>query len=38
MILDQGRVQEFGRREDLVRDPASRFSKLLQAGFEELIA
>lgn len=38
MIMENGRVQEHGRREALVRDPASRFSQLLRTGLEEAIA
>ena len=38
LILDSGEIQEFGRREDLVRDPDSKFSRLRQAGLQELIA
>jgi ABC-type multidrug transport system fused ATPase/permease subunit len=37
MILEDGRVSEFGRREELVRDPASLFSRLLQTGLEEVL-
>ena len=38
LILDDGRVAEFGRRSDLVADPRSRFSKLLEVGLEEVLA
>ena len=38
LILDHGRIQEFGRRSDLVQDDDSQFSRLLRAGLEELIA
>lgn len=38
MIMEDGRVQEHGRREALVRDPGSRFSQLLHTGLEEAIA
>ena len=38
MIMEDGRVQEHGRREALVRDPGSRFSQLLRTGLEEAIA
>jgi ATP-binding cassette subfamily B protein len=37
MILEDGRVQESGPREHLVRDPLSRFSQLLQVGMEEAL-
>jgi ABC-type multidrug transport system fused ATPase/permease subunit len=35
MILDQGRIVEHGERKDLVHDPTSHFSRLLQAGLPE---
>lgn len=39
LILENGRVAEFGRRVDLVEDPGSRFSQLLRAGMtDELLA
>jgi ATP-binding cassette, subfamily B, bacterial len=38
MILDGGRIAEQGRRVDLLEDPASRFSALLLAGLEEVMA
>jgi ATP-binding cassette subfamily B protein len=38
LILEDGRIAEGGRRMDLVQDPASRFSALLQAGPEEVLA
>ena len=38
MILDDGRVAEFGRRVDLLRDPQSRFARLLRAGMTEELA
>jgi ATP-binding cassette subfamily B protein/ATP-binding cassette subfamily C protein len=37
MILDEGRIAEFGRREQLRDDPGSRFSSLLQTGLEEAL-
>ncbi len=37
LILDHGRIQEFGRRADLVENLESHFSQLLRAGLEELI-
>jgi ATP-binding cassette subfamily B protein len=38
LILEEGRVAELGRRADLVRDPESRFVRLLQAGMMEELA
>jgi len=38
MILQDGRVIEFGDRKTLALDPHSRFSQLLQAGIEEVLA
>ncbi len=38
LILDGGRVIEFGAREDLVRDPNSRLRRLLKTGLEEVLA
>jgi len=38
LILDDGQVGEFGLRADLVADPNSQFSRLLNTGLEELIA
>jgi len=37
LILDAGRIAELGDRCALERDPASRFSQLLQAGLEEVL-
>jgi ABC-type multidrug transport system fused ATPase/permease subunit len=37
LILDDGRIAEFGPRRDLVADPDSRLSRLLQAGLEEVL-
>jgi ATP-binding cassette subfamily B protein len=37
LILDDGRIAEFGPRHDLVADPSSRLSQLLQAGLEEVL-
>jgi len=37
MILEDGRVRESGARDELVRDPDSRFSQLLRAGMEEAL-
>ena len=38
LILDNGRVIEYGPREELARDPRSRFYGLLQTGLEEVLA
>jgi len=38
MIVEEGRVVEFGVRSDLVQDPGSHFSGLLKTGLEEAIA
>ena len=37
LILEQGRVAEFGPRSTLAADPASRFAQLLQTGLEETL-
>lgn len=38
MILDEGRIIEYGARAALAADPASRFSQLLRTGLEEVMA
>lgn len=38
LVLEDGRVVEFGERTALTADPSSRFSKLLEAGMEEVLA
>lgn len=38
LILDNGRVSEFGSRIALAADPNSRFYRLLQTGLEEVLA
>ena len=38
MILDNGRMLEYGDRKALAADPGSRFSQLLQTGLEEVLA
>jgi len=38
LILEEGTIQEFGLRRDLLADPASRFSALLKTGLEEVLA
>ncbi|MEW9697599.1 ABC transporter ATP-binding protein [Paenibacillus sp. SI8] len=37
LILDNGRVLESGKREQLAADPSSRFSQLLATGLEEVL-
>jgi ATP-binding cassette subfamily B protein len=37
LILDQGRVLEYGSRAALLSDPGSYFAQLLRAGLEELL-
>jgi ABC-type multidrug transport system fused ATPase/permease subunit len=37
LILEEGSVQEFGLRQDLLADPDSRFSALLKTGLEEML-
>jgi ATP-binding cassette subfamily B protein len=37
MILEEGRIGEYGPRLDLVADPASRFNQLLRTGLEEVL-
>jgi ATP-binding cassette subfamily B protein len=36
MILENGRITEYGSRGQLANDPASRFAHLLRAGLEVL--
>jgi ABC-type multidrug transport system fused ATPase/permease subunit len=38
MILEKGRIQEYGRRSQLAADRTSRFYSLLQTGLEEVLA
>jgi len=38
LILEDGRIREYGTREALAADPQSRFSHLLQVGVEEVRA
>jgi ABC-type multidrug transport system fused ATPase/permease subunit len=38
MILDKGRIVEHGPRDQLARDPSSRFATLLRVGMEEVLA
>jgi ATP-binding cassette subfamily B protein len=37
LILDGGRIREYGPREALARDSGSRFSELLRTGVEEVL-
>lgn len=37
LILDQGRIAEFGNREELAANPDSRFSRMLEVGMEEVL-
>ena len=37
LVLEDGRVVEFGERMDLMADPESRFSRLLATGMEEVL-
>jgi len=38
MILEQGRIVEYGDRIELVNDPSSRFAQVLQTGLEQELA
>jgi ABC-type multidrug transport system fused ATPase/permease subunit len=38
LILDEGRIVEYGPRQALANDPSSRFYHLLQTGLEEALA
>ncbi|MFO7584882.1 MAG: ABC transporter ATP-binding protein [Anaerolineales bacterium] len=38
MILEGGRIQEYGNRQQLAANPQSRFYQLLQTGLEEVLA
>lgn len=38
LILDRGRVVEYGDRRQLLEDPASRFSALMKSGIQEVLA
>lgn len=37
LILEEGRISEYGPREQLAADPNSRFARLLQTGMEEVL-
>ncbi|MFL5806458.1 MAG: ATP-binding cassette domain-containing protein, partial [Roseiflexaceae bacterium] len=38
LILEDGRIREYGAREQLMSDPDSRFAQLLRTGMEEVLA
>ncbi|MCK4847958.1 MAG: ABC transporter ATP-binding protein [Candidatus Heimdallarchaeota archaeon] len=38
LLLDDGQVAEYGKREELIRDPNSQFAKLLKLGIKEVLA
>jgi ABC-type multidrug transport system fused ATPase/permease subunit len=38
MILDDGRIREYGPRAELAADPASQFAHLLHVGMDEVLA
>jgi len=38
LIIEEGRIREFGSRQELAADPASRFSLLLKTGMEDVLA
>jgi ATP-binding cassette, subfamily B, bacterial len=38
LILEDGRIAEFGPRVALMADPDSRFTRLLRTGLQEVIA
>lgn len=38
MILEHGRIVEYGKRTELAADPQSRFSRLLRTGLEDVLA
>jgi ATP-binding cassette subfamily B protein/ATP-binding cassette subfamily C protein len=37
LILEDGRIREYGAREQLLGDPGSRFAQLLRTGMEEVL-
>jgi ABC-type multidrug transport system fused ATPase/permease subunit len=37
LILEQGQIIEYGKREELIKNPHSRFSQLLQTGLTDLL-
>lgn len=38
LVLDQGRIVEFGERSALAADSSSRYSQMLVVGMEEMLA
>jgi len=38
LILSHGKVLEYGRREDLAKDPDSQYARLLKGGMEDMLA
>ena len=38
MLLERGKIIEYGKREDLIKNPNSNLSKLLRSGIEEVLA
>ena len=38
IILEDGRISEYGERQTLANDPHSRYSQLLQTGLQEVLA
>jgi ABC-type multidrug transport system fused ATPase/permease subunit len=38
LILEDGRVREYGARRELIAQPDSRFSQLLRTGLQEVLA
>ncbi|GJM81921.1 hypothetical protein HMSSN139_44170 [Paenibacillus sp. HMSSN-139] len=38
LILENGRIVEYGPRKELAADPGSRFSRMLSVGLEEVLA
>ena len=37
MILDSGKITEFGNQQQLLNDPKSEYSQLLKLGIEEVL-
>ncbi|MBE9052030.1 ABC transporter ATP-binding protein [Nostocales cyanobacterium LEGE 11386] len=37
LILEQGQISEYGQREELIKNPHSRFGQLLQTGLTDLL-
>ena len=38
LLLDDGHISEYGKREELLDDPNSKFSKLIKLGIKEVLA